>query len=177
IPVVTVTWLSCQTDSNTDYSDCLSIPGGSGWVYTPTSADVSRYLTARITAQNELGSVIVYAVKRQVGVPPRMISPATISGPVTTNGILQESQGVWEGWPAPRTYIRWFACDTALVEPQLALPADCQPLPWSETHDINRTVQLTNSQLGKYIMIREGVRNYSGEIEYYSPTVGPVTNP
>ena len=175
-PAVSVEWLRCNGQvTNPPSASCLVIPGVTATSYTLRDQDREWFVTARVTAQNDSGSVtyVVPQTERPGFSPYRMGLSPTITGndgssqPTLT---LQEIGG-WSGNPAPDVTVDWFRCDSSISDAWIdELPAGCVAIPDAQ----GTTYQAGQSDFGKHVMARVSASNIFATVSIFSKTTGPI---
>ena len=116
-------WFRCVTEVPdlvfAKPADCTEIPGATSGTYTPTEDDVLKYITAKLTATNSVGSTSIWTKstwhitqKVTAKVAPTLVTATTrFSGDVVT-----VNEGDWIGTEAPSepTY-KFYLCSTQTV--------------------------------------------------------------
>jgi len=127
---VSLQWLRCTaavaTATATLPATCSPITGETGQSYTLADADLGRFITARTTIANTLGTLTTIAASTvAVGsVPVFTVSPA-VTGTTIVGSTLTVSTGTATGSPTPTRSYQWLRCSAAIDSVVSAVPETC----------------------------------------------------
>ena len=190
-----VTWYRCTSPSaagTTLGASCSAIPGSTttassattGYTYTFTSADVTKYLVVGVSANNGiLNSYVAYSANSAVvtGVAPAVAVYPVISGTPATGNTLSVNTGTFTGLPVPASFsYAWFTCAS---NPTFSGSGGSTPgLPSAlSPYGCTQMSSNTNTQLlsvtGGYIIAEVSTNNGVGAYYYFTAQVGPVSGP
>lgn len=154
-PTVSVQWLRCTaavTSATTTLpGTCAAITGETGPSYTLIDADLGRFITARTTITNNLGTLVTIAVSTvAVGsVPAFTVAPA-VTGTTIIGSTLVVSAGTVTGTPTPTRAYQWLRCSAAIETVVSLVPETCTTIP-SAT---GTSYVTTSGDAGKRISVR-----------------------
>jgi alpha-tubulin suppressor-like RCC1 family protein len=123
-------WFRCTsavaTATSTLPSQCSAISGATSATYTQTSADAGRFVTARTTRTNSIGSTNLFSVATTASTSePVSVSAPIVSGSAVYGSNLAVSKGEWQGFPEPGFNYQWFVCDNEVLESGTTTPDNC----------------------------------------------------
>ncbi len=149
-------WEVCNDDQG---NTCADLLGATASTYTLTSAEVGKYLRARVTATNAAGtasanSALTAAV---AAAPPVNTSAPTLSGTATDGEELSVSDGTWTGTPTISYSYQWEVC----ADDQATICADLLGAAAS-------TYTLSSAEVGKYVRVEVTATNSAGTASAYS---------
>lgn len=172
-------WYACDSAlatyvTETAPADCSPISGATLQVFTPTTSQLNKYLSLRVTATNTAGSFAVWtATSNSVNErPSKVTSPTLSSQNVIEETISITSQATWRGTPTPTVSNVWYACTVSSVpnpqtDPRCATIVNAT----GNTLALTRTVQarqpsttiISNITLaGRYIILGQAAKNLTG---------------
>lgn len=185
----TYQWISCsnQVTSNAALpTGCSDIAGQISSSYQITTAVADRFVTVKVTATNDVGSQISYALSstQKITQSPTLVSSLTISGDtvVGTTKAIVASPGSWIAYPTLDSKVfNWFYCDTPRASASSTLDAtDCAKVTGATGAAVaTSSLPLTANLRGKYILAEEIATNSpakvgAGVATQYTATMGPI---
>jgi hypothetical protein len=183
-PALVRQWLACDSIKllafDTAPGDCAPISGATGPTFTPTSAQLEKYLVLRVTGTNIAGSDIAWSASSEQVVSgpvnkaaPSFVYPTVLSS--STNPVVGErlrtNGGEWTGNPTPILSFQWFTCNASLPA------SDTQPdsTKCSAIQDATSATYVpTSSERGAQLLVQVHAVNQHGEADKYSATTTPV---
>lgn len=154
-------------------ASCPKIAGGSRETFTPTSADVGKYLRVTVTGVNAGGKAARSSVPTAAvdGIAPSSITPPTARtmGTVKVGGSLQSTTGKWGGTAPLKYETRWQRCDVTGVT--------CEDLEGASKPVYKLTAEDVNGTLLAYPMrVVVTATNSAGSVEAASALLGKPVN-
>ena len=176
-------WFSCATRSLLPVletpSDCLVIAKATGESFTPTVAQLDRYLMVRVVGTNVVGNKTAWSnfTDAVVSGPvlitePTFTYPATRANPIVGAGVSTDG-GIWQGTPAPTKSYEWLACDVAVTAGSETAPAESSACSVIE-NSASSTITPTEQVRGKFLMVHVQGVNRHGVADWYSSTTSVV---
>ena len=177
-------WFACDTSQVmpviSQPSDCQAITTAKKETFTPTVAQLNKFLLLRVTGVNRVGSAIAWSNYTPAVVSgPVMISEPTFSYPGALKNPLVGTEistdgGIWQGTPIPTKTFEWLACETAVTTGSEDITdfADSK----CEVIDGAKDSKLTPAEevRGKFLMIHVRATNEHGSPDWYSATTTAV---
>ncbi|MEY2694299.1 MAG: hypothetical protein RL142_647, partial [Actinomycetota bacterium] len=165
-------WFRCDTEVTelvfAKPADCTEIDGATSASYTPVEADVSKYLTAKMTATNSVGSLSIWTkstwhITQKVAnkvAPTLNTAAARFSGDTVTVATTGDWVGNTE--PGEATY-KFYLCSSTTIT-----PASCGPSPTNAAvakpiASTGRSAvipSLSGVDQTKYIVVEMTMKNY-----------------
>jgi hypothetical protein len=170
-PSITQAWLRCNRPITTTYastpSGCVAISGATGVTYTSTLADAGKYLTARVTARNSLGTRTIVALTTAATQP--LVKPANTVAPTVTGfsriGLTWTlNPGSYTGTPSPTLKRAWYRCTAPVTTVATNVPAGCVAISGAT----GTTYTSTRLDSGKYLIAVVTATNSLGSIRAVS---------
>lgn len=163
-------WERC-TDPGS--ATCPKIAGGSRQTFTPTSADVGKYIRVTVTGVNAGGKAARSSVPTAAvdGIAPTSITPPTAraTGTIKVGGTLSSTTGKWGGTAPLKYETRWQRCDVTGVTCE-DVDAGAKPLYKLTAEDVNGTL------LAYPMRVVVTATNVAGSVEAASTLLGkPVS--
>jgi alpha-tubulin suppressor-like RCC1 family protein/type IV secretory pathway TrbD component len=155
-------------------SQCSEIPGEVSTTYTQTTADAGRFITARTSRTNTIGTTNFWsvAITATTQLPTLMEAP-TISGSAAFGSTLTASPGTWQGFPIPTYTYQWFECTNQVLAAASTLDSSCTQIASSTT--TTRSLGVT-SLIGKYILVRVVATNSIGTTTQFTASTEIVSS-
>lgn len=128
-PTIAIFWLRCNDRVSAAYTlvpaGCAVINDERGTTYSPTSADVGKYVTAQVAGNSPLGFSIVGTLSLlPVGFPVNLVPPV-LSGSPFVGSTWTVDVGTWEGVPEPTIAIYWLRCNSPISATYTVVPSGC----------------------------------------------------
>ena len=173
-------WFRCTsavaTATSTLPSQCSSISGATSATYTQTPDDAGKFITARTTRTNTIGSTNIWsAVTTASTAAPTLIVAPAVSGSVAFGSTLTTSSGTWQGFPIPTYSYQWFVCTSQVLSAATTIdvPTGC-----SEISPSTATTQtlVSNSLIGKYLLARVDAINSFGRTTVFTASTAIITS-
>ena len=123
-------WFRCSsavaTATSSLPSQCSAITDATSASYTQTPDDAGRFITARTTRTNSIGSTNLLSV----AIAPSTSEPVSASAPVISGTAIYGSnlavnEGSWKAFPSPRYMYQWFVCDNEVAQAGTTRPDGC----------------------------------------------------
>jgi hypothetical protein len=184
-------WFACTSAVSTAPASTVVTPTGctsfsgptsgpSGASVTLTTAQGDKHILAKVTATNALASTGAWTTSRgAVTMAPVNKTTPTLSGtPLVGNPITSRTPIAtdWQAFPAVSATTgytwRWFTCDSAYAAAPETLPADC-----AVTTGTTKTLTVTATMNGKYLLVEEKATNSVGNAVAYSASTTVVQQP
>ena len=148
-------WFRCTSEvphaSSTEPSQCSAISGAISTTYTQVSADAGKFITARTTKINSVGTTNLWSVATSATNESRALtSDPTLSGAASFGSSITADPGTWQGFPIPTFSYQWFRCDSSVTAPADTAAVGCSPISGATTSSL----VLTNDDLGKHLITR-----------------------
>ena len=176
-PAITYQWLRCSSEvlSVVDefLNSCSTIAGASSSSYAPVSADLGKFISARVTATNSFAVLSAITLSTQaIESLPGSIVPPTVSGVRVLDEQLTVSAGTWSGYPAPTFSYQWVRCTAAIGANVFALPETCLVIPGEN----EATYTSVHQDVGKFVTARVTATNIRGSISNFGAVPGVVAS-
>ena len=144
-PVYSIQWESC---TSADAVKCAEISGATSGSYYPVFGDALKYLRARITASNRVGTTIAYS-RTSPSIEPRakLLSSPAITGFGIVGLSYTTSSAYWNGITKPIS-TQWQRCSKKDG-------SDCVDI----TGETKTSYLIVNDDEGKFIRIRQWVED------------------
>ncbi len=161
-PTVTVQWLRCtaavSTATATLPGTCSTITGETGQSYTLVDADLGRFITARTTIVNTVGTLTTIAASTvAVGsVPIFTVAPA-VTGTTIVGSTLTVSAGTATGTPTPTRTYQWFRCTDAIETVASSVPETCTAISGATAATYVTTVADTGKRLAVRVIAANAI--------------------
>jgi len=152
---VSVQWLRCTAAVTTATASlpgtCSTIAGETGQSYTLVDADLGRFITARTTIVNTVGTLTTIAASTvAVGsVPVFTVAPA-VTGTTIVGSTLTVSTGTVTGTPTPTRTYQWLRCTEAIETVASSVPETCATISGATS----ATYVTTLTDTGKRLAVR-----------------------
>jgi hypothetical protein len=170
-PSITQAWLRCDRPITTTYAGtpagCVAISGATGVTYISRLADAGKYLTARVTARNSVGTKSIVALTTAATEP--LVKPANTVAPtvlgftrVGSTWILDP--GSFTGTPSPTLRRAWYRCTAPVTTVATKVPAGCVAISGATGF----TYTSTRLDSGKYLVAVVTATNSLGSIRAVS---------
>ena len=105
-----VQWFTCSSSIATS---CSAIAGRNTSSYVVTSADLTKYLRASVTALDTTGGATVFtSIVGPVVSPPLVSVLPVISGVATPGSVLTATRGTWSGAALSGDQYQWLRCSS-----------------------------------------------------------------
>jgi hypothetical protein len=172
-------WYACDTahasyTTDTAPDDCSAISGATLQTFMPTTSQLNKFLSLRVTATNSVGSFAVWtATSNSVNErPSKLTSPTLTAEKVVDQTISISAHATWRGTPTPTVTNVWYACSVNVVaNPQI--DNRCYSIVGASSNSLNltRTVQgklptstaaTTILLAGRYIILGQAAKNLTG---------------
>jgi hypothetical protein len=185
-PNITRQWLACNSIKLVSFdvapNDCVAISGATAQKFTPTSAQLGKFLVLRVTGTNIAGTDEAWSASTAevVSGPVNTVAPAftyptvqtvvtnpVVGRPVQTNG------GTWSGIPTPELTYQWFSCPVAVAVSETATAleaAGCVEIVGATSASFVPSA----SERGQYLAVQVHATNQHGEADIYSATTTQV---
>ena len=173
-PTFGIFWLRCSqpvaAGATTVPSGCVAISGANAATYVTTDADLGKYVTAQVAAQNSLGFALSVAVSaRPLGFPANVAEP-TVSGSSTIGSTWTVAPGTWAGTPAPSYGIFWLRCTQPVASGGTTVPAGCSAIPGAN----GTTYTTSTADADRYLTAQIAGSNYLGFSLAVAPSATPI---
>jgi hypothetical protein len=170
-PSITQAWLRCDRPITTTYAGtpaaCVAISGATGVTYISTLADAGKYLTARVTARNSVGTTIIVTLTT-AATQPLVKSANTVAPTVTGFSRLgftwTLNPGTFTGTPSPTLKRAWYRCTAPVTTSGTEVPAGCVAISGAT----GTTYTSTRLDYGKYLIAVVTATNSLGSIRAVS---------
>ncbi len=185
---LTYSWFSCTSAVTTPVAtmpgSCSALsPAVTATTFTPTSAQVGKFLTVKVTgSKSGVNSTIFTVASTAVGSTPASTATAAVTGTARVGSTLTASAGTWTGTPTPTVATTWVRCASVQSASSTTLATGCATISGAS----GSTYVLTSTDLGKYIAVSETATNSVGSSTLISvstaaiaaaPTPTPTTTP
>jgi hypothetical protein len=166
-PSITHVWLRCDRPITTTYAGtpagCVAISGATGVTYISTLADAGKYLTARVTARNSVGTTIIVALTTAATEP--LVKPANTVAPAITGFTRIGSTwtlrpGSFTGTPSPTLKYAWYRCIAPVTTVGEKVPTGCVAISGAS----GTTYTSTRLDYGRYLVAVVTASNSVGSI-------------
>ena len=152
---VSIQWLRCTamvtTATATLPPTCSLITGETGQSYTLAAADLGRFITARTTITNTLGTLTTIAVSSvAVGSAPVFTVSPAVTGTTIVGSTLTVSAGTATGTPTPTRTYQWLRCSEAIETVASSVPETCANVSGATS----TTYVTTAADTGKLMAVR-----------------------
>ena len=170
-----IQWFSCPTaiPNASESIDplCESIQGAVSSSFTPTSAQVGRFLAIRIVASNAIGTVTMFSPTTSVvnEIPSFQGDPIVDDVNLVGNKVSL-SLPVVRGFPAPSVTQSWYRCSASVGLPSGTLPAGCALIP----NQSQLQYTLDTPDLDRFVLAAVTLTNSSGAITRFTPSTVKV---
>ncbi len=180
-PSTTVAWYQCKNqvlaaaNAVPTTASCTVLSGQSGFSYTPTNADLDKFIGAFVTTTNALGSNTYFtATSTKVqGAPTLQNNPgapglAGVSPKVFT--AITAPTAIWVGSPAPTANYQWYICADEVLATVTTMPNYCTEIAGATSSSYTPAV----GDAGRYLMLRLGATNAIGSATRFTTTTPVV---
>jgi len=169
-------WFACSSAvpvaTATLPSSCVVLsPAVTSTTFTPTAAQVGKFLSVRVTGSRAgVNSTLYTAAPVAVGTAPSNTTSPTVSGTARVGSTLSSVAGAWAGSPAPTVSTTWVRCATAQSTSRTTLATGCATIPAAT----GATYAVTTADLGAFIAAGETATNTVSITTVFSPTSAVV---
>lgn len=188
-PTPLIQWHSCTSPVTSKLSTvgfgCSPISGANTSAFTPTAAELDRYVTFSVTANNSEGSSTSVAVSgsQKITQAPLSTNALTIRGDtvVGPNKAITATTGTWAGTSPISKSFNWYQCETQKLVASETIASDCTQLTSSGGLALTTSsVTLTSDMRGKHIVAVEIATNNvnkpgAGRAQRASASMGPIS--
>ena len=172
-PAVTKTqqWFACDLARSipapTIGSDCSIIAGATGATFTPTIAQVGKFLTLRVVATNDIATVTVFSpTTTSVNELPAFQGDISLSEGNLVGDIVTVNVPPLRGFPQPDVTYGWYRCPSAISFSSVDSPTLCERIVGAD----EATYKLDILDLDKFVAAGVRIANTSGAALKYSPS-------
>ena len=174
-PTTSFQWFRCTSqvpaDTNNLPPQCDEIAGESSATYTQVPDDAGKFVSARTTQTNTVGTANLWVSATEVTTQPTTLaSEPAISGTASFGSILTSNPGAWQGFPSPTFNYQWYSCDIENLIFGSSVPAGCQEIVGS-----SQSITLSGQSAGKYVIVRVTAANPLSTVVRVSRSTGQVT--
>ena len=172
-PAVTKTqqWFACSIErvqsAPTIGPDCAAIAGATAVTFTPTTAQVSKFLAVRIVATNTIATVTIFTpTTSAVNESPSFQGDVTLSEANLVGNTVTVTPPAVRGFPQPTATYGWYRCPVTVSWSATTIPLDCARINGAD----KATYELDSSDLDKFVVAGVRMENSSGAVVKYSPS-------
>lgn len=187
-PVPTIQWYACTSAVTSKISlvgfGCTAISGATSARFTLTSAELDRFVTFSVTANNSVASASAAAVSGALKVTqsPTNLTAPTLRGDTTVglNKTITVTGGTWAGTATISKTINWYACDSEKYVTSDQIASDCAKIAAAGGLAVTSTsLSLTSEYRGKYIVAVEIASNTTNkpgtnQAQQVTASLGPI---
>ena len=170
-PAVTKTyqWFACPNaiaaPSNTIDPNCAPISGATNLTFTPSTAQVGKFLSVRTIASNTLGTETIYSPTTSVvNEVPSFQGEPTIDDLNLVGNKLTATLPATRGFPAPAATYVWYRCSAAVSFPASTAPATCTLISGATANKY----ELDTPDLDKFVLAGVTLTNSSGTVTRFT---------
>ncbi|MEN9731942.1 MAG: hypothetical protein RL488_1252, partial [Actinomycetota bacterium] len=145
--------------------NCTAITGATGASFTPTTAQVGKFLTIRTIASNTIGTVTVFSPTTSVvNETPSFQGDPTIDDLSLVGNKLTATLPATRGFPTPTPTYTWYRCTAAVGFPAATVPATCSLIAGASADKYT----LDTADLDKFVLAGVTLTNTSGTVTRYT---------
>ena len=183
VPTRSITWYQCKSAVAANAiavppaAGCVVIPNQTGASYTPSNADLEKYIAALVTSTNSVGSASVFTASSSIiRGAPKLMNQNTLGAPGVAgdNPIVGTSvsapNAIWVGSPAPTKLYQWYSCADQISATLRDLSDICTEISGQTGSAFVPTV----AEESRYLLVRVGASNNVGSEFFYTATSAVV---
>jgi len=178
-PTFSYQWYSCTGSAvaaTTKNAACTAIPSATSSTFTPTSAQLNRFLVVQVNAENDANagspSVSFSASSSRVLAAPSLItapgltyaSTATTGQPVV-GSVVSAKAATWSASPAVSRTYQWYLCDAPVDSGVISTPSGCSAI----SGETSTTVTAVLAWQDRYLTVAETAQNSVGQATAFAP--------
>ena len=172
-PDLAYTWYSCTSGGSdtpaTRPSSCSAIAGATSSALLPQNLG-GKYVRVGVVGTNSRGTATRFSTAfGPIASAPTVTSNPAISGTARFGRTLTASTGTWTG--SPTLSYQWFKCTRVGRDNPSSTPSGCTVINGATLN----TLELSTSDLGKFIRVRVTGTNISGSKVIFSQSTAAVT--
>ncbi len=165
----TFQWFACPAvileASSTLDTQCQAISGATSASFTPTTAQVGKFLTVRTTATNAIATVVIHSPTTSVvNELPSFQGEASIGEAALVGDVVSSTVPAFRGFPQPEVSHSWFRCTVAVSAAALTLPNTCTSIAGATA----RQYTLDVADLDRFVLGAVTLTNSSGAVTRYT---------
>ena len=165
-------WFACSREisaalTTIDTTYCQLISGANLASYTPTIAQVSKFLVVRIIATNAIGTVTIYTpTTSAVNEVPSFQGDLSIDDVSLVGSKVSVFLPATRGFPAPTPTYSWYRCTAAVPFSATTVPTTCSVIANATANQY----ELDTPDLDKFVLAGVTLTNGSGTTTKFSPS-------
>jgi alpha-tubulin suppressor-like RCC1 family protein len=178
-PTLTYQWYSCTSTVSSGSSvpgGCNAIGGANSSTYQPVAGDTGTYVSAYVTATNEMGSATqIIASSNPVGVLPTSSSAPVLTTPPSSTGAamfqtFSATPGTWTGAnPVGSRAFQWYRCYSSGTA-TTTIPAGCSAIYGATA----ATYTSTKAEGGQYLRVADVYTSTAGKTYSFSDSTAQL---
>jgi hypothetical protein len=177
VPVRTISWYQCNTAVLASVTvvptnaGCVAIAGQTQATYTPTNANLDKFVAAFVTSTNSVGSTSVFtATSSVIRGAPKLQNPLVapgVAGTSPTVGVsISAPNSIWVGSPTPVRVFQWYSCADQIAVTSRDLSDVCSEIEGETASAFVPRVQ----EVDRYLLVRIGASNTIGSDFFFTAT-------
>jgi hypothetical protein len=168
VPNRSIVWYQCKSAvaANAEVvppaAGCVAIPGQASATYTPSDADLDKYIAALVTSTNSIGSKSVFtATSSLIRGAPKLLNLGSLPAPGVAGvspivgTAVSAPNALWVGSPAPAKLFQWYSCADRILTTLRDLSDICYEISGQTAASFVPTVE----EVDRYLMVRVGAIN------------------